>query len=108
MDVAEPREPGRALSHDMASRSDEAAEDQIRTFIERRHAKRVEEEGEFSEEAWKESVRVFHEKRRQQARLEWHAYHCDQADRHRRNLEALIADHKQRAEQLMDTPEDAA
>jgi hypothetical protein len=73
----------------------------IDLFIERRHAKRVKEEGERAqEEAWKESERRHAEKQRQQARLEWHAHHAGQAERLRRTLEALIDYHEQRAEEL--------
>jgi hypothetical protein len=39
------------------------------------------------EELWKGSVRRFNEKRRRMARLDWHAFHCGQAERHRRTLE---------------------
>src|SRR5215218_622850 len=35
------------------------------------------------EEGYMESVRRFNEKRRQMARLEWQAFHCGQAERHR-------------------------
>lgn len=49
------------------------------------------------EEAWKESVRRYDEKRRVQARYEWHLYHTSQAERHRRTLETLIAHHETRA-----------
>jgi hypothetical protein len=41
-------------------------------------------------ELWKESVRAYEEKRRQVARLEWHAFHCGQAARHRAVLESLM------------------
>ena len=51
-------------------------------------------------ELWKESVRAYEEKRRQVARLEWHAFHCGQAARHRAVLESLIALHEAEAERL--------
>jgi hypothetical protein len=53
-----------------------------------------------NEELWKESVRAYEEKRRQMARLEWHAFHCGQAERHRRTLEDLIAHHEAAAARL--------
>jgi hypothetical protein len=52
------------------------------------------------EELWKASVRAYEEKRRQMARLEWHAFHCGQAERHRRTLEDLISYHEAAAAQL--------
>ena len=53
------------------------------------------------EELWKASVRAYEEKRRQMARLEWHAFHCDQAERHRATLQALIEHHEGEAARLM-------
>jgi hypothetical protein len=52
------------------------------------------------EELWKASVRVYEEKRRQMARLEWHAFHCGQAERHRSTLEELVSYHEAAAAQL--------
>jgi hypothetical protein len=46
------------------------------------------------EELWKASVRAYEHKRRQMARLEWHAFHCGQAARHRAVPESLIAHHE--------------
>jgi hypothetical protein len=61
------------------------------------------------EELWKASVRAYEEKRRQMARLEWHAFHCDQAERHRATLRALIEHHEERAAKLIDVePKGAA
>ena len=54
------------------------------------------------EEAWKASVRAYDEKRRQLARLEWHAFHCGQAERHRATLQALIEHHEEQAAKLME------
>lgn len=102
--------PGRALSRDIAK--GEAVEYELDRFISARHDRRVIEEGERAEEeaAWRESTRKAEEKRRIQARHEWHAFHCDQASRHRRNLELLARYHEERAEELMtaELPEDAA
>jgi hypothetical protein len=53
------------------------------------------------EEGYMECVRRFNEKRRQLARLEWHAFHCGQAARHRRTLEELISYHEMQAERLL-------
>jgi hypothetical protein len=34
------------------------------------------------------------------ARLEWHAFHCGQAERHRATLQALIEHHEMQAAKL--------
>jgi hypothetical protein len=61
------------------------------------------------EEIWKASVRAYEEKRRQVARLEWHAFHCGQAERHRATLQALIEHHEDQAAKLRDVqPKGAA
>jgi hypothetical protein len=52
------------------------------------------------EALWKASVRAYEEKRRQMARLEWHAFHCGQAERHRATLQALIEHHEMQAAKL--------
>jgi hypothetical protein len=74
------------------------AEKQLNNLITRRSKQKDPEE---ESEAWQESVRRFNEKRRQMARLEWHAFHCDQAERHRRTLEELVAYHERQAERLL-------
>jgi hypothetical protein len=51
---------------------------------------------------WRESIRAYEEKRRQMARLEWHAFHCGQAARHRAVLESLIAHHEEQAAKLVE------
>jgi hypothetical protein len=53
------------------------------------------------EELWQASVDAYNEKRQQIARLEWHAFHCGQAERHRRTLEELISYHETRAQSLL-------
>jgi hypothetical protein len=97
VDVEQP--VGKALNRDI-SRSEQVETD-LDNLIDRRDRMRRLEEGERAEElAWRESVRVFQEKRRQQARVEWSAYHSEQAERLRANLVALISHHEQRAEEL--------
>ena len=54
------------------------------------------------EVAWKASVRAYEVKRRQVARLEWRAFHCGQAERHRATLQALIEHHEEQAAKLME------
>lgn len=99
MDVDNPAKLGRALSRDIAK--GENVEAELDAFISRRSRMRETLEGERAEEAaWVESTRIHNEKRRQQARVEWHLHHTSQAERLRNTLEALIADHEQRAEEL--------
>ena len=45
------------------------------------------------EELWKASVRAYTASRREQMRAAWASYHQDQAERHRRTLEDLVARH---------------
>ena len=52
------------------------------------------------EELYAESVRRYRNGRQQRLRAAWAAYHCDQAARHRRTLEALIACHEEAAAKL--------
>jgi hypothetical protein len=84
-------------------RSDEAAEAQLERFITQRHEKRVADEGErAAEEMYAESVRRYQEREMRQIRAEWYGWHCDQAERHRRTLEALISHHEGEAERLLE------
>jgi hypothetical protein len=53
------------------------------------------------EELWKASVDAYNEKRQKIARYEWHAFHCGQAERHRRTLQELISYHEMQAERLL-------
>jgi hypothetical protein len=52
--------------------------------------------------AYRESVRRFNAARRAENAAAWREYHRDQAERHRRNLEALIAHHEGRARKLQE------
>jgi hypothetical protein len=86
----------------------EAVEAELDRLIERR-ARKGEMDPDEQEELWKASVRAYEEKRRQVARLEWHAFHCGQAERHRATLQALVEHHEEQAAKLMDVqPEGAA
>jgi hypothetical protein len=58
----------------------ELVEAELDAFIERRSCQKDRDE---EHELWRESTRAYEEKRRQMARLEWHAFHCGQAERHR-------------------------
>jgi hypothetical protein len=78
----------------------ERAEVALAAFIERR-TRKGEADPDEQEELWRASVVVYNEKRRQMARLEWHAFHSGQAERHRRTLEELIDYHETRAQSLL-------
>lgn len=99
MDVEKPAKLGAALNRDI-SRSEQVETD-LDNLIDRRDQMRRLEEGERAEEqAWVESTRIHNEKQRMQNRAEGHVHHRGQAERLRNTLEALIADHEQRAEEL--------
>jgi hypothetical protein len=91
---------GAGLSRNLGSPTapGEAVEADLNRLIERRSRQRDADE---ENELWKESVRAYEEKRRQVARLEWRAFHCGQAERHRRTLEELINYHEMQAQSLL-------
>lgn len=61
------------------------------------------------EALWRESVRFYNARRREEMRAALWKYHQGQAARHRAVLEALIARHEDEAAKLMDVrPEGAA
>jgi broad specificity phosphatase PhoE len=61
------------------------------------------------EELWKESVRRYNARRREEMRAAWQEYHQGQAARHRAVLESLIARHEGEAARLEATePKGAA
>ena len=61
------------------------------------------------EALWRESVRSYNARRREEMRATWWKYHQGQAARHRAVLEALIARHEDEAAKLTDVrPEGAA
>ena len=78
----------------------EMVERELDAMIERRARQKDPDE---EHELWRESVRAYEEKRRQVARLEWYAFHCGQAERHRATLQALIEHHEEQAAKLMDS-----
>jgi hypothetical protein len=77
----------------------EMVEKEINAMNERR-ARQKDPDGES--ELWQESLRAYEEKRRQMARLEWHAFHCGQAELHRATLQALIEHHEEQAAKLVE------
>ena len=99
---------GVALNRNLGSPTapGEAVEAELNRLIERRSCQKDPDE---ESELWRESVRAYEQKRRQMARLEWHAFHCGQAARHRATLQALVDHHEEQAAKLMeDQPKGAA
>ena len=99
-----PAAPGAGLSRNFGSPSapGEAVERDLERFIEKRDSQRRQTEGEYDQEAvWRESTRRYNAARAEQMREAWSQYHREQAERHRGILEALVAHHEQRAEELM-------
>jgi hypothetical protein len=94
-----------ALSRNLGSPTapDEAVESELDRLIERRSRQKDPEE---ESALWQASVRDYEEKRRQMARLEWHAFHCGQAERHRATLQALIEHHESEAARLMEATDE--
>ena len=81
----------------------EKVEAELTHLIDRRHDRRVVEEGHRpSEEMYEESTRRYQEQMRVRARYEWHLHHTAQAERLRRTLEDLINRHEQQAALLED------
>jgi hypothetical protein len=76
-------------------------------FIERRDDKRRQTEGErLEDDLWMETVKAYNERERRQIRAQWYGWHCDQAQRHRRTLAALIAHHEDEAQKLLEDSEE--
>ncbi len=93
-------EPGVGIGRDIAA--GEAVEHELDAFISRRDKqRREEEEDRAEEEAWVESERRHDVHKRAENRAAWYGWHMDQAERHRRNLGALVAQHEAAAERLM-------
>jgi hypothetical protein len=77
----------------------EMAEKQLDILIERR-ARKGEVDPDEQEELWQASVRAYTARRREEMRAAWASYHEDQAERHRRTLQDLIAPHETQAAKL--------
>jgi hypothetical protein len=81
----------------------EEVEHELKRLMEKRHEQRATEEGHRpSEELWQASVERYNSERERELRAAWCSYHQDQAARHRRTLEALIACHEEAAARLME------
>jgi hypothetical protein len=92
---------GAALNRNLGSPTapGEAVEADLTRLIERRSRQKDPDEESW---LWQESVKRYEEERRQVARLEWRAFHCGQAERHRATLQALIEHHESQAARLME------
>jgi hypothetical protein len=77
----------------------ELVEKELDQMIERRFRQKDPDEESW---LWQESVKRYEEERLKVARLEWHAFHCGQAERHRATLQALIEHHESEAARLME------
>jgi hypothetical protein len=77
----------------------ELVERELDTMIERRSRQKDPDE---ESELWKESVRRYNARRREEMRAAWCEHHHGQAARLRAVLEALIARHEDEAAKLMD------
>ena len=59
-------------------------------------------EGEEAHLAWEASARRALERSRAELRQQWHEFHLEQAERLERTAEALAAEHRARAEALLE------
>ena len=79
----------------------EMVEKELTAFVEKRDRQRHKAEDKRRiEEAWMESERKYEEKRRRENQAAWYGWHLDQAERHRRTLEGLLAHHEAQADWL--------
>ena len=76
----------------------EAVEGELSRLIEKRSSREMDPDE--REELWRESVRRYNARRREEMRAAWSEYHQGQAVRHRAVLESLIARHEAEAERL--------
>ncbi len=83
------------------SRSLEAAEAELNSFIERRALKNNAEQQRI-EDLFEETTRRHREKRREEHRLAWYCFHLDQAERLHRTMTALIEKHEAAAAALLE------
>jgi hypothetical protein len=79
-------------------------EAELDRMIEKR-SRKGEQDPDEREDLWMESVRRYQARERRQMRAEWYGWHCDQAERHRRTLAALIAHHESETESLLEPEE---
>ena len=77
----------------------ELVEKELDTLIERR-SRKGEVDPDEREELWKQSVRRYTARMREEMRAAWTSYHEGQAERRRRTLQDLIAHHEAQAAKL--------
>jgi hypothetical protein len=70
----------------------EMVEAELNRLIAKRSSR--ETDSDEREESWQASVRAYNERRQQEIRAAWAPFHQDQAERHRRTLDILIAHHE--------------
>ena len=80
------------------ARSDRV-EAELNRLVEKRSSREIDPDE--REELWKESVRAYTARRREEMRAEWCEHHQGQAVRLRAVLEELIADHEEQAEKYL-------
>ena len=97
---------GAPLSRNLGSPTapGEAVEAELNRLIERR-ARNGDVGRDEQEEIWRESVRRYTARRREEMRAAWCEYHQGQAARHRAILTELIARHEAQAAKLEDGKE---
>lgn len=99
--MTDTRAPGREIA------KGEGVEAELDRLIQRRHEQRRKSEPECEmEAAWMESERAHNARRREENRAAWCEYHRGQAERHKRNLEALVAEHEAAAKRLAEETEE--
>ena len=77
----------------------EGVEAELNRLVEKRSSREIDPDE--REELWKESVRAYTARRREEMRAEWCEHHQGQAVRLRAVLEELIADHEEQAEKYL-------
>jgi hypothetical protein len=82
----------------------EMVEAELNRMIEKR-SRKGETDLDEREDLWVESVRRYQERERRQIRAQWYGWHCDQVERHRRTLAALIAHHEGEAQRHLEPEE---
>lgn len=83
----------------------ERADIELNRLITKRHL--PDDGAEMLEPSYAASVRRYNAKRQEENRAAWAAFHESQAERHRRTLEQLIADHETAAANLENGDENA-
>jgi hypothetical protein len=78
----------------------DAVDAELDRLISRRASQDRNPDRDEREELWKESVRAYTTRRREEMRDAWTSYHEGQAERHRRTLQDLIAHHEAQAAKL--------